>query len=93
MVRDRELHVGSLLRKVNKRQKELVMLITKTGTVTISNGTVRVQGFEFDGAGDNEASCRKGVMLATLWALMQAQEQLYQSLEIPWGGGNIIQSD
>lgn len=57
--------------------------ITKTGTITITDGQIDVAGF----AADN-ATCRDVAILATVWAIGELQRELLKALEKP-GDGNI----
>jgi hypothetical protein len=62
------------------------MKITKTGQVTVLDGQIRVEGFEFDGYDDPEATCRKAAMLAATWAIGELQRELLATIEKPGGG-------
>lgn len=59
------------------------MRIRRTGTITITKGGIRVDGFEVDGA-----SCREAAILATTWAIGQLQRELHKAIREP-GKANI----
>lgn len=58
--------------------------LTKTGTVTITNGRIDVAGFDAD-----NGTCRDVAALAAVWAIGELQRELLKTLEKP-GGGNIV---
>ena len=55
--------------------------LTKIGTVTISNGEIRIEGFEGDGT-----SCRDVGALAMCWAIGKLQADLIATLQRPGAG-------
>lgn len=55
--------------------------LTRTGTITIRDGEIYVDGFSGQGT-----SCRDVVALACVWAIGKLQEELLATLQAPGGG-------
>ncbi|MDE1828616.1 MAG: hypothetical protein KGH65_05650 [Candidatus Micrarchaeota archaeon] len=55
--------------------------LTKTGSITITDGRIDIEGFEGDGT-----SCRDVAVLAMCWAIGKLQADLLATIERPGGG-------
>ena len=59
--------------------------LTQTGTVTISDGRMTINGFEGEGT-----SCRDVAVLAMVWAIGELQIELESALQRPGGGNSSV---
>jgi hypothetical protein len=61
------------------------MQINQTGTITIADGRIDIEGFEF-----SNASCREGAIMACAWAIGELQREMLKDIQAPGGSNSIV---
>ena len=61
------------------------MQINQTGTITITDGRIEIEGFEF-----YNASCREGAIMACAWAIGELQREMLKDIQVPGGSRSVV---